>query len=168
MFNSTIGLVHLSSALLAMLTGAIVLLNTKGTLFHKRMGYVYVASMLVLNATAFLIYRLFGTFGLFHGFAIVSLVSILGGFVPVLFRRRIKDWLEFHYYFMNWSVVGLYAAFWSETFTRTLPMSQFWPVVAGATAATAFAGSYLIRRNAARFLKKETGKKETLGVHSNA
>lgn len=168
MFHSTIGLVHLSSALLAMLFGAVVLLNTKGSLFHKRAGYLYVASMLIMNASAFLIYRLFGGFGPFHVAAIISSVSLIGGLVPVLFRRRIQGWLHFHYHFMNWSVVGLYAAFWSETLTRTLPMAQFWPVVAGATGATVFAGAYLIRRNAARFLKKKTGEKETLGVQSEA
>jgi uncharacterized membrane protein len=152
MAHSPIGFVHLFSALLAMLTGAVVLLTPKGSAFHKRTGYVYVVSMLVLNATAFMIYQLFGKFGPFHGLALVSLVSLIGGMVPVLLRQRVKSWLHWHYYFMNWSVVGLYAAFWSETLSRTLPMGKFWPVVMGATAMTATIGSWLIRRNAARLL----------------
>lgn len=150
MFHSTVGFVHLVSALLAMLTGALVLLNTKGGLFHKRMGYAYVMSMLTLNVTAFMIYHLFGKFGPFHALSILSMVCITGGMLPAVFRKKVKDWLQWHYYFMNWSVVGLYAAFWAETFTRTLPMKQFWLIVAGATAITMFVGSYLIRKNAAR------------------
>jgi hypothetical protein len=152
MAHSPIGFLHLVAALLAVVTGSVVLLNVKGGLFHKRMGYVYVASMVVLNVTAFMIYRLFGTFGPFHILAIFSSLSILGGMVPVLFRHRVSDWLIWHYYFMNWSVVGLYAAFWAETLTRTLPMGQFWPIVVVATAITTGIGSYLIRRNAVRFL----------------
>lgn len=154
MFHSTVGLIHILAALFAMLTGAIVWLNTKGGTFHKRVGYAYVASMVVLNGTAFMIYHLFGTFGPFHALAIVSLVSIVGGMIPMLLRHRIGSWLIWHYYFMNWSVVGLYAAFWSETLTRTLAMKQFWPVVMGATALTTLVGAILIRRNAARFLNK--------------
>jgi len=152
MIHSPIGLLHLISALLAVVTGSIVLLNAKGGAVHKRIGYVYVASMVVLNVTSFMIYRLFGTFGPFHILAIFSSVSILGGMVPVLFRHRVRDWLIWHYYFMNWSVVGLYAAFWAETLTRTLPMRQFWPIVAVATAVTTGIGGYLIRRNTVRFL----------------
>lgn len=152
MFHSTVGLVHLLSALLAMVAGATVLLNTKGGLFHKRVGYVYVALMVILNVTAFMIYHLFGKFGPFHVLALVSMVSIIGGMVPVVLRQRISGWIYWHYYFMNWSVVGLYAAFWAETLTRTLPMKQFWPIVMIATGVTAFIGSFLIRRHAARLL----------------
>jgi uncharacterized membrane protein len=166
MFHSTTGLVHLIAALLAMLTGAIVLLNNKGGLFHKRMGYAYVASMLTLNVTAFMIYHLFGKFGPFHALSIVSLTCIIGGMVPVLFRRQVKSWMHWHYYFMNWSVVGLYAAFWAETFTRTLPVKQFWLIVVVATTVTMFVGSYLIRKNAARFLPTEKPKKPRIALNN--
>jgi uncharacterized membrane protein len=154
MANSLIGYLHLASALLAMLTGAMVILKRKGSIFHKRVGYVYVGSMVAVNASAFLIYRLFGGFGPFHVLALVSLVSIAGGMVPALMRRQILSWQHWHYYFMNWSVVGLYAAFWAETFTRTLPIGHFWPVVVGASGGTIAVGSFLIRRNAARLLPK--------------
>jgi len=155
MFHSTVGLVHLLSAFLAMVAGAIVLLNTKGGQFHKRVGYVYVVCMIVLNGTAFMIYHLFGKFGPFHVLAIVSMVSIVGGMVPALFRQRVNNWIYWHYYFMNWSVVGLYAAFWAETFTRTLPMKQFWPIVMITTTITALIGSVLIRRHAGRLLPEK-------------
>lgn len=152
MIHATAGLIHLVSALLAMLTGSLVLLRPKSGLWHRRIGYVYVACMLVLNSTAFLIYHLFGRVGPFHILAIFSTLGLLGGMLPALFRHRVRNWLYWHYFFMNWSVVGLYAAFWAELLTRTLPMVQFWPVVVGATGVTAAVGSYLIRRHAAQLL----------------
>lgn len=139
-----------------------MLLNKKGGVFHKRAGYTYVVSMLVLNVTAFMIYRLFGKFGPFHVLAIISMAGIVGGMIPVIFRRHIGGWIYYHYYFINWSVVGLYAAFWAETLTRTLPMGRFWPIVMGATAVTASIGSYLIRKNAARFLPAKQEKSPQL------
>ncbi|OON70180.1 DUF2306 domain-containing protein [Hymenobacter sp. CRA2] len=63
--HSFIGYLHLAAALLAMALGAVVLLNRKGGRFHRRAGYGYVACMLTLNASALLIYRLFGGFGCF-------------------------------------------------------------------------------------------------------
>ena len=150
--HSPLGLIHIVSAVVAMIAGAIVLLNQKTTRFHKRTGYVYVGSMVILNATAFLIYHLFGRFGPFHVAAVFSTVSILGGMVPMFFRRQITGWLHWHYFFINWSVVGLYAAFWAETLVRLVPMAQFWPVVVGATVGTAITGSILIRKNKSRFL----------------
>ena len=76
-----------------------------------------------------------------------SSISILGGIVPVILKHRVKGWLYWHYQFINWSVVGLYAAFWAETLTRLMPMQQFWPVVIGATVATTILGGRLIRRS---------------------
>ncbi|CCH52300.1 hypothetical protein BN8_01289 [Fibrisoma limi BUZ 3] len=153
MIHSTTGLVHICSALLAMLLGAIVLLGKKGTTTHKRIGYGYVGAMGVLNVTAFLIYDLFGHFGPFHIAALISSGSIVAGMVPVLFRHRINGWLIYHYYFMNWSVVGLYAAFWAETLVRAVPMRAFWPVVMIATLATTVVGAWLIRKNKDRFIQ---------------
>ena len=52
---STIGYIHLFFSILAMITGLVVVLNTKGTLFHKRVGYIYVIIMMLLNLTSFFI-----------------------------------------------------------------------------------------------------------------
>ncbi|MBC3783943.1 DUF2306 domain-containing protein [Spirosoma utsteinense] len=152
LLHSTTGVIHLASALAAMLLGGAVILLSKGTTIHKRVGYVYVAAMVSVNVTAFMIYRLFGTYGPFHIAAIISSVGIIGGMAPVLLRQHVPDWKSYHYYFMNWSVVGLYAAFWAESLVRLFPMQQFWPVVALATGLTTGLGSYLINRNKARFL----------------
>ncbi|GAB3328052.1 hypothetical protein GCM10027299_29610 [Larkinella ripae] len=135
-----------------MLLAAFVVALPKRNQLHRRLGYLYVISMLILNGTAFQIYHLFGRFGPFHILALFSMLTILGGFVPALARKRVKNWLHWHYYFMTWSVVGLYAAFWAELLTRTLPMGQFWALVLAATSVTTGVGSYFIRKNASRFL----------------
>ena len=144
--HSSIGWFHFITAVLAMVTGTMVLLNKKGTIFHKRTGYVYVVSMLLLNISSFFIMN-FGSFSLFHFFAIVSLVSIFGGMLPTIKKK--KNWLGYHFYFMSWSVVGLYCAFWAEVGTRFVNnMRDFWWMVALATFITAFIGSRIINREA--------------------
>jgi uncharacterized membrane protein len=125
-------MIHLGTAIIALIAGTFVLALRKGTRGHKRMGYVYAINMLLLNATAFGIYRLFGVFGIFHFAAIVSLFTLLGGMIPVLTRRPKHKWVELHYIYMYWSVIGLYAAFASEALTR-LPQSPFFGMVGLAT-----------------------------------
>ena len=150
---STIGYIHLFFSVIAMITGLMVIFRTKGTQSHKRIGYVYVASMLALNVTSFFIVN-FNGFSIFHFFAIVSLVTIIGGMYPAI--KRINNWINYHYYFMSWSVVGLYCAFWSEVGTRFVKnMQDFWWAVAIATFATAFIGSMIINKNAKKFIEKK-------------
>lgn len=149
---STIGYLHLLFSIISMITGLIVVLNTKGTKFHKRVGYVYVVNMLLLNISSFFISN-FNGFSIFHFFAIVSLITILAGMYPVL--KRSKNWLQKHYYFMAWSVVGLYCAFWSEVGTRFVKNIQdFWWAVAIATFLTAFLGNYFIKKNAKKLTEQ--------------
>lgn len=149
---STIGYLHLLFSIISMITGLIVILNTKGTKFHKKVGNVYVVNMLLLNISSFFISN-FNGFSIFHFFAIVSLITILAGMYPVL--KRSKNWLQKHYYFMAWSVVGLYCAFWSEVGTRFVKnMQDFWWAVAIATFLTAFLGNYFIKKNAKKLTEQ--------------
>lgn len=148
---STIGLTHLSLAILSMAAGAAVIFLPKGDTLHKRIGYVYVAGMLGLNVSSLFIYKVLGYFGPFHVFALVSLATVAAGLIPA-FRKKPEGWLEMHYEFMNWSVVGLYAAFWSETFTRFFRFEYFWIVVAVATAMTVLLGGWLIKSKKRKIL----------------
>ncbi len=149
-----LGGVHFASAILAMIFGAIVIFKTKGTKFHIRAGYAYAISMLILNVTALMIYQLFGHFGPFHYAALISLASLFGGLIPAFLKKPEKTWLEFHYEFMNWSVIGLYAAFWSETFSRFFRFAGFWVLVATATAMTVAIGGYLLKKKKKSLLEK--------------
>lgn len=115
--SSTISFIHILSLIIAMVTGMYVLTTTKGTKRHKKIGYVYAISMIILNVTAFMIYKLFGKFGIFHWFAVLSSVTLILGMYPILVKKS-KNYIYHHFNFMYWSVAGLYCAFFAEIFTR--------------------------------------------------
>lgn len=117
LISGNIGLLHLISSLLAILFGSLVLFSTKGTRRHKKIGYYYCAAMIAVNVTAFMIYRLYHSFGIFHWLAVLSTLTLLGGMIPVI-RKKPASYISYHYGFMYWSVMGLYAAFVAETFVR--------------------------------------------------
>ena len=144
------GLVHALIGLAALLAGLAVLLTRKGTPRHRQLGLVYFWSMVALNGTALMIYDLWGRFGPFHGAALVSLATVLAGFVPA-YRRKPSAWMEHHAMFMSWSYVGLVAAFISEIATR-VPGVGFGPAVIGATAVTVVGGGALIHTRMPRIL----------------
>lgn len=117
---SPVGWFHLIASILALVFGTWVLITVKGTRAHRRIGYLYTVSMILLITTAFLIYRLFGRFGVFHIAAMISALTVAGGMIPALLRKP-KNWLDLHFSFMYWSVFGLYAAFVAEMAVR-LPL----------------------------------------------
>ncbi len=134
-----IGLAHLAAALLSLVSGTCVLVLKKGTTTHKIVGRVYAASMLIVVATSFMIYRFFGGFGIFHVAAIVSFVTLLGGMVPPLLFRSNPKWIHTHLGMMYWSVMGLYAAFVAEVMVR-IPEAPFYNMVGWATGGVMLVG----------------------------
>lgn len=107
---STLGMVHTTFGCAALVLGLGVVTLRKGTHLHRTVGHLYFSSMLALNVTALLIYRLFGHFGPFHALAIISLIYLLWGISAVVLRRPRDRWLHRHTRFMLWSYVGLIAA----------------------------------------------------------
>jgi uncharacterized membrane protein len=149
-FEDSTGLVHLIASIIAMISGMWVLVSTKGTLTHKRIGYIYAFSMLILNITAFMIYRLYGKFGVFHWFAVVSSLTLIAGLYPVI-AKKTKNYLLTHFRFMYWSVIGLYCAFVAEVFSRLPklvltesgePMTVFYKLVGIGTLLVMIVGTY--------------------------
>ena len=124
------GLIHLISGIIALIFGGLVIVLRKGTILHKRIGYIYVISMIILIVTSFGIYRLFGKFGLFHYLSLVSTFSLVAGMLPMLKKNRTSKDYETHFKRMYWSVVGLYAAFAAESFVRIPKFGGFWSAVA--------------------------------------
>ncbi|TYP91739.1 putative membrane protein (DUF2306) [Fodinibius salinus] len=122
-----IGGLHLIASIVALITGTLILAMAKGSEIHKKIGYIYVSAMLIVVATAFMIYRLFGGSGIFHWAAVVSGATLAGGMIPALLRTP-DDWVILHFSFMYWSVLGLYAAFISEILVR-VPESPFLEMV---------------------------------------
>jgi uncharacterized membrane protein len=143
---SPLGWLHTACALAALASGAGVLLRPKGTGAHRRLGWVYVGSMVALNATALLIYRLFGGFGPFHWAALASLATVVAGAWAAR-RRRPAAWVARHYWWMTLSYVGLVAAAVAEVATR-LPGTTFWWAVLVPSAAVLGAGALLVARRA--------------------
>lgn len=173
---SLLGLLHLVAAFAAITSGALVLLLPgKGGRRHRLLGWTWVASMLVLNATALAIYRLFGGFGPFHAMALASLLGVLAGVLSGSRARRSRlqrtpadrsTWVARHYYWMTFSYAGLIAAFASETITR-LPATRpaggpgvsFALAVGGATCLVTVVAARWIRRSASRVLAGVHGRR---------
>lgn len=110
LINNQIGLTHFIASVLALVFGSAVLVMTKGSKIHIRTGYLYGVGMVVLLVTALMLYNLFGKWGIFHYFAVVSSCTLLLGMIPVFLRNQIKNWAYLHFSFMYWSVIGLYGA----------------------------------------------------------
>lgn len=162
LINSVAGGVHLAAAVLAMISGTWVLLRPKGTRRHRQMGYVYLVAMMVMNGTAFLIYHLFGRFGIFHWLAIVSMLTLLLGMYPVITKKS-RNYILTHFNFMYWSVIGLYAAFMAETFVRLPkivltptgePMVVFYKMVGWAVAVVMFLGTSFYIKNRSKWAEE--------------
>lgn len=91
-----IGAIHVAFCIAALVSGAGVILNPKGTARHRLIGRVYAFSMVGMNGSALLIYRLFGAFGPFHVAAIVSLATVAVGVYAIRFKRPRKTWYRVH------------------------------------------------------------------------
>ena len=117
LIHGNIGLIHTVFASIALIAGTTVLIKQKGSKFHKQIGYIYAASMVVMLITAFMLYNLYGSFGIFHFFAVVSTFTLLAGMMPII-RGKPTNYISLHWNFMYWSVFGLYAAFVAETLVR--------------------------------------------------
>ena len=164
----SLGWTHTVAALTALVAGAAVLLTRKGTRRHRQLGWAYVVSMLLLNGTALLIYRLSGRFGPFHVGAVFSFVTVVAGAAAALGARRARARrnaveraraLERHYQWMTWSYVGLAAAAVSEIATRMPALRPrpgqgmaFGITVAVASLLVVGVGAQLIRRRRSALL----------------
>ncbi len=147
------GLVHLLVSLLALVLGTLVLVQKKGTKSHKKIGYWYVGAMPGVNITAFFMYRLFGGFGMFHWMAVLCLLTLAAGMIPMILKKP-KSYVSRHFGFMYWSVFGLYGAFVAETLVRLpkvviesgVPNSTFYNMTGIAVGITMSLGAYLFIR----------------------
>jgi hypothetical protein len=109
--------------------------------------------MVLLNGTGLMIYDLYGRFGPFHVAALVSLATVVGGFIPAYLRQPRATWMHHHAAAMCWSYVGLVAAFVSEIATRVPGVRFGWAVVA-ATLGVVAVGAALIRMRVPRILRE--------------
>jgi uncharacterized membrane protein len=157
---SPAGVAHAGGAVLAIACGAWIFLTRKGTAAHVRVGWVYVATMVWVNASALSIRHLTGGYNFFHILAVVSLAMVLGGVAQVVYRRRLRRWLWRHYQYMCWSYAGLLAGAINEACVRVPRLRDFsastgnWLPVAGSVIVIGAAAALIIanqRRLLAQF-----------------
>jgi uncharacterized membrane protein len=153
----TLGVVHLVFSIIAIGVGAVVVMNAKGTRWHRTFGHIYATSMVGVIVTAFSIYDLTGKFGPFHVAASLSAVTLSAGLYFVLARRPKYNWIEWHAQWMSWSYIGLMAALTAESLTRfimprTAPWleerelwSAFWSTVVVVSLVTFAVGWWLVK-----------------------
>ena len=113
----TVGWIHTIAAVIALISGSVVLYKPKGTQQHILTGRIYGIAMLIVCGTSFMIYRVHGMFGILHVFAMISTLTLALGMLP-LYLKWSKNYLVQHLSWMYWSVIGLYCAFAAEIFTR--------------------------------------------------
>lgn len=138
-----VSLLHIGFAVVAILTGCIVLLRVKGTRVHRRLGFLYFASMVILNVSSFFIFSLTGEASPFHALAAFSLLTVLIGYAAAAWRTPRGGWLELHQQFMAWSYIGLLAAAAAEAAVR-IPETRFWWAVAAASFTVIAAGGIVL------------------------
>jgi len=95
---------------LALASGLVAIVLKKGTALHKRIGYAYALSMLLLTSSSLFIYNMFEGWGPFHYMALVSMATIFAALIPAWRYRHRANWLIWHNKMMLWSYVGLVMA----------------------------------------------------------
>ncbi|HZI45327.1 MAG TPA: DUF2306 domain-containing protein [Ilumatobacter sp.] len=119
---------HILAAVSALFVGAVVLLLPKGTHAHRVIGTVYVLALVVVNVAALSLHRE-DAFGVFHALAVVSLVTIGVGLVPIVLGRRSLPVIANHAYCMAWSYAGLVAAGSGQLVAAVVEDGPWVPVV---------------------------------------
>jgi uncharacterized membrane protein len=168
MIQSTSGLVHTIAAVCALLVGVVIFSRPKATTTHRVLGYVYVLAMLVMLSTSLTIYHLTHHFNFLHVFTLMATPPLLLGLGFALFRRPRGAWVGRHYYWMNWSYIGLVSAFAAEMTTRVVmpfayhhygirSMALFWALVGGATLLITVGGAILLKKNQSLVLRHARG-----------
>ena len=160
--TSNTGLIHFIASMFALLLGTLILVIPKGTSKHKIIGRLYALTMLVVLTTAFMTYRLFGTWGIFHWTAVISSLTLVCGIIPILIRRPTNNYISLHFSFMYWSIMGVYGAFVSETLVRMpkvvvesgIPNRFFYYMTGIGTAIVMGLGVYFFLKNKSKWDKQ--------------
>ena len=119
--HSTFGGVHVISSIIGLITGAYILLAKKGTRIHKKIGYVFAISLLLVNISALFIYDFNdGKASVFHYLIPVSLLFLAYGMLPMFKKDRKPSDINKHIIGMNGAALGLWAAGATEYFVREL------------------------------------------------
>ena len=139
---STWGAIHLLAALSSLVLGTAVLVAPKERNIHRKAGRAYLFCMAAMIATAFGIYRQYNGLGIFHLAAVLTFLTLLAGMLPVLLKKRVRNWLRLHNGFMYLSVLELYIALVAEFLVR-IPQATFLTVATLSSAVVLIPGGVL-------------------------
>ncbi len=107
--DTTPGAIHFLLAVICLVLGAFVLFSRKGNTRHRVLGSLWLVLMITVNTSALSMYEVSGRVNLFHFFAVLSLATIIPGYVNV--RRYAltgkRDYLIAHRVWMTWGYFGL-------------------------------------------------------------
>jgi uncharacterized membrane protein len=90
-----LGWVHFLASLVAIVTGAAVLVRPKGTAVHKARGRICAVAIVVTSLTALGIYRV-GGFFFAHWFGVAALIITAVGVTAAHFRIPRFGWIHLH------------------------------------------------------------------------
>jgi uncharacterized membrane protein len=136
---------HVLAAVTAIVVGAVVLYRPKGVGIHRLVGSAYILSLVVVDIAALAVHRE-ATFGVFHVLAVLSLLTIVVGVLPLVLGSRSPVAVSNHAYCMTWSYAGLIAAGSGQLAAGLLSGQGSWAVPAVISAVLAFSGLLIFLR----------------------
>lgn len=116
--HSTIGVIHFIAAIIGLPLGLGILFLKPGSKIHKKLGYIFIFILTVVNVSAIFIHQMNGTFGPFHIIIPFSLYSLFMGVKPIYSKIGKIEKLKYHIRGMLAAALGLWAAFCAELFAR--------------------------------------------------
>ncbi|WP_461170515.1 DUF2306 domain-containing protein [Arthrobacter sp. Z1-15] len=114
---------HVLTVTAALVSGIMVLVLPKGSVAHKRLGWLYLASTVVMALSSFGIYELRSGPSLFHAVSVTMLITVGLGVYQPLRRKRSSTWLFWHLLLLQISYVMLVVTGIAQFFDR-LPFSS--------------------------------------------
>ncbi len=114
--HGLLGIAHLVFGIGTLLGGFAQLLLPKGNMVHRYLGRFFAVSLIFTDISALNISQS-GHFHAFHILAIVSLIVLALGVLPVMFSRSVLA-MEMHIYLMYWSNLAPLAAFSAEMLAK--------------------------------------------------
>lgn len=161
--NDPLGYLHLAAAMIALVSGAVVAVLRKGNAAHVWLGRAYLAAMLFVNGSALSKYDLTGRPNVFHLAAILSLATVIAGWIAAQRHRKTgaRGAAAAHGIFMLWSYFGLIVALIAETVTREFPYMLHgqggWLRFVAATGAFMIVAGFFYNRYVRREVRRTLG-----------
>lgn len=121
---SVVGWFHTAACVAALALGAYLIVARKGTPRHRRFGDWYVGAIVFASLTSLTIYSRH-TFNFAHWFAIMALVTSLGGFALGRWHGAGGAWKYGHLTLMLLSYYVLIGGGVNEVFLRVGPLRHF-------------------------------------------